>query len=385
MRTTLLYGSCSVSDQPEVCTWVRSISERGLFGLNVLHHPPPQQARRAQLRDLEVEVHPDAEEERQPPGELVDVEAARDRRAHVLAPVGEREGELERLRRAGLLDVVAGDRDRVELRHVPRRVLDDVGDDPHRRFGRVDVGVADHELLEDVVLDRPRELGLLHALLLRRDDVAGEHRQHRAVHRHRHRHLVERDAVEQDLHVLDRVDRDARLADVADDARMVGVVAAVRREVERDRHALLAGGEVAAVEGVRLLGGREAGVLPDRPRPDRVHRRLRPAHERLEAGQGVRVRQSLEVLGRVERLDLDAFGRAPDELLGRAGRLRGGLLPVRERGDLGDAVVHGRASGRRRRPVAVERCGHFTGEQRVTGGRRRGRAPPAGPGGGARR
>jgi hypothetical protein len=49
----------------------------------------------------------------------------------------------------------------------------------------------------------------------RRDDVAGQDRQHRAVHGHRHRHLVERDAVEQDLHVLDRVDRDAGLADVA--------------------------------------------------------------------------------------------------------------------------------------------------------------------------
>ena len=82
------------------------------------------------------------------------------------------------------------------------------------------------------------------ALLLARDDVAREHRQHRAVHRHRHRHAVERDAVEEDLHVLDRVDRDAGLADVADDARVVAVVAAVRREVERDRQAHLPGGEV---------------------------------------------------------------------------------------------------------------------------------------------
>ena len=48
-----------------------------------------------------------------------------------------------------------------------------------------------------------------------------------AVHRHRHRHLVERHAVEEDLHVLDGVDGDARLADVADDARVVRVVAAV--------------------------------------------------------------------------------------------------------------------------------------------------------------
>ena len=84
-----------------------------------------------------------------------------------------------------------------------------------------------------------------------------------------------------------RVDRDAGLADVADDARVVGVVAAVGGEVEGDREAHLPRGEVRAVERVRLLGGREAGVLADRPRPVRVHRRARAAQEREHARQRV--------------------------------------------------------------------------------------------------
>ena len=54
-----------------------------------------------------------------------------------------------------------------------------------------------------------------HPLLLGRHDVEREHRQHGAVHRHRHRHLVERDAVEELPHVVDRVDRDPGHADVA--------------------------------------------------------------------------------------------------------------------------------------------------------------------------
>jgi hypothetical protein len=33
VRTTLLYGSCSVSDQPEVWLWVRSIIDFGLLAL----------------------------------------------------------------------------------------------------------------------------------------------------------------------------------------------------------------------------------------------------------------------------------------------------------------------------------------------------------------
>ena len=41
VRTTLLYGSCSVSDQPEVCEWVRNIIDFGLLGSNCFmmrHH-----------------------------------------------------------------------------------------------------------------------------------------------------------------------------------------------------------------------------------------------------------------------------------------------------------------------------------------------------------
>ena len=105
------------------------------------------------------------------------------------------------------------------------------------------------------------------------------------------RHLLERDAVEEDLHVLDRVDRHAGLADVADHARVVGVVAAVGGEVEGHRHALLPGRQVAPVEGVGLLGGGEPGVLADRPRAARVHRGADPADERRGPGEGVEVRR----------------------------------------------------------------------------------------------
>ena len=215
------------------------------------------------------------------------VEPGLDAGAHIFDAVGERVGELEVLRRAGLLHVIAGDRDRVELRHVRRGVGEDVGDDAQRRAGRIDVGVAHHELFEDVVLDRAGELLRRHALFLGGDDVERHDRQHRAVHGHRHRHLVERDAGEQRAHVVDRIDRDARHADVAGDARMVAVVAAVGREIEGDRKALLPGGEVAAVEGVGILGRGEAGVLPDGPRLGDVHGRVGAAQIGRDAGQGV--------------------------------------------------------------------------------------------------
>ena len=46
----------------------------------------------------------------------------------------------------------------------------------------------------------------------------------------------QRDAVEQDLHVLDAVDGHTRLADIADDTRMVAVIAPVRAKVEGHRN-----------------------------------------------------------------------------------------------------------------------------------------------------
>ena len=199
------------------------------------HHPVPQHARGAQLGDFHEEVHADGEEERQPPGELVDVEARGDAVFHIFHAVGDGEGELLHLRRTGFLHVIAGDRDAVELGHLAAGIAENVRDDPHRGLRWVDVRIADHELLEDVVLDGPIEQLALDPLLLARDDEEGEDRDHRAVHGHADRHLVERNAVEQDLHVLDRVDSHARLADIAGDARMIAVIAAVGGEVERDR------------------------------------------------------------------------------------------------------------------------------------------------------
>ena len=268
-----------------------------VLGVELLDELRPQETRGAQLGDFHEEVHADRPEERQPRRELVDVETRLDAGAHVLDAVGERVGELEILRRPGLLHVIAGDRDRVELRHVLRGVRKNVGDDADRGRGRIDVGVPHHELFEDVVLDRARQLDLRHALFLGGDDVERQDRQHGAVHGHGHAHFVERNPREQRAHVVDRVDGDTRHADVASHARMVTVVAAVGGEVEGDREAFLAGGEVAPVEGVGILGSREAGILPHRPRLRHIHGRVgaaqigRHAPDRFRGSQGRRCRR----------------------------------------------------------------------------------------------
>ena len=74
---------------------------------------------------------------------------------------------------------------------------------------------------------------------------------------------------EQRLHVVERVDRDALAADLAQRSRVVGVVAHQRRHVEGGRQPGLAVVEQVAEALVGLLGGAEAGELAHRPQPAR--------------------------------------------------------------------------------------------------------------------
>ena len=301
-----------------------------VLGVELPDEFAPQQPAGAQLGDLHEEVHSDAPEERQPRRELVDGKPGGQPCLDVVEAVGQRVGQLQIRGGAGLLDVIAGDRDRVESRHLGAGVAEDVGDDPHRRLRRVDVGVADHELLEDVVLDRPGQLLRRHALLLGGHHVQRQNRQHRAVHRHRHRHRGQVDAVEQLAHVQDRVDRHPGHPDIALHARMIGVITAVGGQVERHRQALLARGQVAPVEGIRIRGGGEAGVLADGPGLVDVHRRIGTPDVRHRPGEAVqriaRGDRGIAVGGDVHRLDVDVLRGDPVQLIrsvavrGRCGR-----------------------------------------------------------------
>ena len=160
--------------------------------------------------------------------------------------------DLLHRRGPGLLQVVAADVDRVPPGHRRHRVGDHVGDQPHRRRRREDVGPPRQVLLDDVVLRGPGELRDVVPVLLGHRLVEREQPHRGGVDRHRRVHLVERDAVEERAHVADVGDRDADLADLTDGELVVGVVAGLRGQVEGHRQAGLALGQVAPVQGVGL-------------------------------------------------------------------------------------------------------------------------------------
>ena len=239
--------------------------------------------------------------------EIVDVHAALEARIDVGHAVGERERQLLRRRRPRLADVVAGDRDGVPLRHLARAVLDRVDDEAHRRRRRKDELLLGDELLEDVVLQRAAQRRERHALLLGHREIHAEQDRRGRVDGHRSGDLAQRNAVEQGLHVRQRVDGDAAVADLAAARGRVGVLAHQRRHVERDGETGLAVGEQVLVAPVGLLRGREARELAHRPQPPAVSGRVDAARVRelpwhlLRAGR--------QVFRRVERLDRDARDR----------------------------------------------------------------------------
>ena len=289
-------GGLGVEAQPHRLGLLRAVGLLQLAG--------PDAAGGAVLGDLLEEVDVGVEEERQPRGEGVDVDAALDRPLDVGEAVLQREGELLGGGRPGLADVVAGDRDRVPARHVLRAVLDHVGDQPHRRLDREAPLLLRDVLLEDVGLDRAGELVRADPLAFADHHVEGEQHRGRGVDRHRGADLVERDALEEPLHVVERVDGDALAADLAERARVVGVVAHQRRHVEGGREAGLAVLEQVVEALVGLLDRAEAGELAHRPVAAPVHRLVRPAGERVLARLADLVGVlAAQVLGPVLRFD----------------------------------------------------------------------------------
>ena len=212
--------------------------------------------------------------------------------------------------------MVARDGDTVELGHVLGGIGEDVADDPHGCGGGIDVGVPDHELLEDVVLDGAGQQLLVHALLLAGHDVEGQDGEHGAVHGHGHGHLIQGDPAEEDLHIEDGVHGHAGLAHVAHHAGMVGVVATVGRQIEGDGQALLARRQVPAIEGVGFLGGGEAGVLPDGPGPGHVHGGVRSPEIGGHARHEVEMVHLLIVVLGVQGPDVDLLHGVVVQILG---------------------------------------------------------------------
>jgi hypothetical protein len=225
-----------------------------IFRIELLYELSPEETSGAELGNFHEVIHADGPEKAEARCKFVDVEPGVKTGSEVFEAVGEGVGEFEVGGCSGFLHVIAGNGDAVELRHVFRTVAENVADNAHGAMRRIDVGVANHEFLEDVVLDGAGEFLRGNALLFGGDDVEGHDREDGAVHGHGDRPLIKGDLVEEDLHVFDGIDSDSGFADVTGDAGVIGIVAAVRSEIESYAETPLACGEIATIKGVGIFG-----------------------------------------------------------------------------------------------------------------------------------
>ena len=130
----------------------------------------------------------------------------------------------------------------------------------------------------------PESLRPVGALLFGDRQVHGPQDRGRRVDGHRDGDIAQRNSAEQDLHVLERRDARAALADLAFAHGVVGVVAHQRGQVERDGEAGLPLLEQVVVAAVGLLGGGEAGELPHGPELAAIHVAMDAARVRKFAG-----------------------------------------------------------------------------------------------------
>ncbi|GBD41802.1 hypothetical protein HRbin39_01188 [bacterium HR39] len=229
----------------------------------------PQSHEGAHLADLGDEADAGIDEEADPAEDLRELLLGDlTRGAHRIEDadgVRQRKGELLHRRGPGLLQVVAADVDRVPLRDLAGAEGDHVGGELHRRAGREDVGAAREVLLDDVVLHRALQLRAVRPLLLGHRQIEREDPRGGGVDGHGGVHALEGDPLEQPAHVVDGAHRHAHLAHLAARQRMVAVVAGLGGQVEGDREARLAAGEVAAEQLVAGLGRAVAGVGAEQP------------------------------------------------------------------------------------------------------------------------
>jgi hypothetical protein len=185
------------------------------------------------------------------------------------------------------------------------------------RLGRIDIGVADHELLEDVVLNGPRQHRLVMPLFLPGDDETRQNRDHRAVHGHRDRPCPAgcrrrgsscprrcRWPRPPCPHRPPRADGRCHSRGAWPDRRRPTRPAA-RRPAPCDRRR----STPRRSKTPHIAGSSRAG---------RVHRGLHPARERCRPRRGAHMRQALDIGLGIERLDADAFQRVPGQAVGVA-------------------------------------------------------------------
>ena len=198
----------------------------------VFHYLVPDLARSAVFGNLFEEIIVRVEEKAEPWAEVVHVQPASPRPFHVLHAVVKGECQFLQRGRTGLANVISADRNGIEARGELCAEFKSINYQPHGRRRWVDVFLLRNVFLENVVLNRARNVRPVSSLFFCNNQVHGPQHRRRRVDGHGNCSLLQIDSVEENLHILERIDGHAALADLALTGRMIRIVAHQRRQVE---------------------------------------------------------------------------------------------------------------------------------------------------------
>ena len=250
-------GSLGVRTQSQ---WFR------ILRIELFHDLCPKHTSRTHLGNFHKVIGTDSPEERQTRSKSIDIYACGNTGTKVFKTVGQRISQLNVCRSSRFLHVVTGDRDRVELRHLLRSIFENIGYDLHGECRRINISITHHEFFQDVILDSTCHFFQFSTLFQTGIDIECQNWKNSTIHSHGHRHLVQRNTIEKNLHILQWADRYTGLAHITYHTFMVRVVAAMCSQVEGYRQTFLSGSQITTVECIWFFSCRESGILTDCPR-----------------------------------------------------------------------------------------------------------------------
>jgi len=285
---------------------LQPLRRRRLGAIPLVHYPRVHAARGPELRNLLEHRIVGVKEKGQKRGERLHIQPPVQTILDIGEPIRQRERRLLGRRRPRLPDVVPRDRHRMELRRLRHRKLDRVGDHVQGGLRRDHPLLLGNKLLQHIVLKGATDRLPRDALLVRQRDIHRVDDRRGGIDREGSRDLADVDAVEQDLHVPQRVDGDPLPADLPLAHRVIRIDPHQARHVERGRQPRLALVDEVVEPLVGLLGRPEPRKLPHRPRPAAIHRRIRTAGVRSLARepQVLVVVDVGDVIGGVQPVDL---------------------------------------------------------------------------------
>lgn len=183
-----------------------------------------EKERREKIGNLNEEINEDGEEERKKEWKIIEIEEIIERRKKILEKVGKCEGKIMKKCRERIMNVIEGDGNGVEIRNLMRSIGDDVRNDKNGGLRRIDIGVEENEIIENVVMNGEGKMWEGKEMLLEREDEIGKDRDKRKVNGNGKGNILKRNEIEKDFNVIEGVDRKEGIEEIELKERVIDVI-----------------------------------------------------------------------------------------------------------------------------------------------------------------